>query len=200
MFRKIAMQFKKPSGFWGKISSNMMIKGNRPAYDVLLNDLNIQSGDKILEIGYGPGVGIGLIAEKFGSCSLYGIDFSELMFKRAAKRNKQFIEDNKVKLFYGDFIETDINTKDFDKIFFLNVVYFWDDLHKPFKKVHSLLKDGGVLFFYMASKDDLVKIKFAQTDIFNKYSIEQITDALKSAGFSKVDHNFKKGYYIKAMK
>lgn len=52
MFRKlIASQFKKPKGLLGIFTSNMMIKGNKKNYDVLLNDLDIRPDDKLLEIG-----------------------------------------------------------------------------------------------------------------------------------------------------
>jgi hypothetical protein len=52
----------------------------------------------------------------------------------------------------------------------------------------------------MESKDDLSKVKFTIDDIFNKYSIEQVTEALKSVGFKESEYYFKKGYYIKAKK
>jgi hypothetical protein len=52
----------------------------------------------------------------------------------------------------------------------------------------------------MASKDDLAKLKFTKDDVFNKYSIEHVTEILRSAGFREVDYLFKKGYYIKAKK
>ena len=50
----------------------------------------------------------------------------------------------------------------FDKIFCINVVYFWNDLHKPFEKIKSLLKDDGVFCFYMEKKEDLKKLKFTR--------------------------------------
>lgn len=142
MFEKIAEQFRKPSGFWGKIVSGLMIKGNRPAYDVLLKDMDVQSGEKVLEIGYGPGIGIHLLATAI-NCQIYGVDFSELMHKKASKRNKKVIASGNVNLLFGDFVETQINTDGFDKVFCLNVVYFWDDLMPPFVKIRSLLKEGG---------------------------------------------------------
>jgi ubiquinone/menaquinone biosynthesis C-methylase UbiE len=200
ILNKIGMQFKKPTGFAGKIISNIMIKGNKHEYITLINDFNIQPNDKLLEIGYGPGIGIELISKKFQSCNIYGIDFSELMFNRASDRNKQFIEKNRVHLQFGDFLDTEINESNFNKIFCLNVVYFWDDLQKPFKKINSLLKDVGIFYFFMAKKEQLSKIKFAKDEIFNKYSIEQVTDDLKSAGFNEVDYFEKIGYYIKAKK
>jgi SAM-dependent methyltransferase len=200
IFRKIGLQFKKPTGILGKIVSNLMIIGNRSAYKTMINDLSLNTNDKVLEIGYGPGIGIKLISKRFESCDIYGIDFSELMFRRATNRNRQLIKNNKAHLLFGDFIETKINTSGFSVIFCINVVYFWDNLQKPFEKARSLLKDDGMFCFYMARNEDLTKIKIARNDIFNKYSIEHIKDALISVGFSDVDYYFKNGYYIKAKK
>jgi len=198
--RKIGMQFKKPTGFPGRIVSVLMSKGNRPAYERMIKDLTIHSNDKILEIGFGPGLGIHLISKRFETSDIYGIDFSELMFRRASKRYEQLIKNNRVHLLFGDFVETKISVSGFDKIFCINVVYFWDNLQKPFEKIKSLLKDDGIFYFYMESKDDLSKVKFTIDDIFNKYSIEQVTEALKSVGFKESEYYFKKGYYIKAKK
>jgi ubiquinone/menaquinone biosynthesis C-methylase UbiE len=197
---KIGSQFKKPTGTLGRLISNLMIIGNRSAYKTLIKELTPYSNGKILEIGYGPGIGIALISKKFESCDIYGIDFSELMLRRATNRNRQLIINNRVHLILGDFIEAEINTSGFNVIYCINVVYFWDDLHKPFERIRSLLKNDGLFCFYMASREDLDKIKFAKNDIFNKYSIEQITEALKSAGFGKVEYYFKNGFYIKAIK
>lgn len=199
MFEKIANQFKKPSGFWGRIVSRLMVKGNRHAYDTLLKDMNVQSGEKLLEIGYGPGIGIQLLAEA-ANCRIYGVDFSELMFRKASKRNKELIDNKQVDLLYGDFIETPINAEDFDKVFCLNVVYFWKDLNPPFLKIKSLLKNGGAFYFYMAKKEDLSKLKFTDDSVFNKYTIEEVTEALNAAAFRTVTHHFNMGYFVKAVK
>lgn len=198
--RKIGMQFKKPTGFPGKIVSILMSKGNRPAYERMIKDLTINSNDKILEIGFGPGIGIHLILKRFETTDIYGIDFSELMYRRATKRYEKLIENNRVHLLFGDFVETEISASGFDKIFCINVIYFWDNLQKPFEKIKSLLKNDGIFCCYMESKDDLSKVKFTKDDIFNKRSIEQVTKALKSAGFKETEYYFKKGYYIKAKK
>jgi ubiquinone/menaquinone biosynthesis C-methylase UbiE len=195
----IAMQFKKPAGLFGIFTSNLMIKGNKNNYDVLITEMNIQPHDKILEIGYGPGIGINMIAEKYNSCIIHGIDFSKLMYKRASKLNKKYIDSDKVKLLMGDFITTKIDSNNYDKVFCLNVVYFWNELQTPFERIRSILKKDGMFYFYMAHKDFLIKKK-SPDEVFNKYSIEQITEALNLAGFSQVTNFFNKGYYIKANK
>jgi SAM-dependent methyltransferase len=195
--RIIASQFKKPSGLFGVFISNLMIRGNRRNYYILVKDLNVHTNDKILEIGYGPGFGINLIAEKCESCIIHGIDFSKLMYKRASERNKKYIDDKKVKLFVGDFLKDKIDGDNYDKVFCVNVVYFWDELQQPFERIRSLLKKGGLFCFYMAHKDFLIKKK-SPDEIFNKYSIEQIVAAIKLAGFSKVEYYFENGYYVKS--
>ncbi len=192
----IAGQFKKPTGFFGIFSSNIMIKGNTSKYEQMIKNLDVQPHDQLLEIGYGPGIGIKMIAQTFTSCTIHGIDFSRLMYNRAKKYNKQYIPD-KVQLQYGDFLKMRGNSNSYDKVFCLNVVYFWNELNEPFKKISSLLKNGGSFFIYMADKDAL---KTAPDSVFNKYSIDQVIESLKSAGFSQVENYFDKGYYIKAKK
>jgi cyclopropane fatty-acyl-phospholipid synthase-like methyltransferase len=195
----IASQFKKPTGLFGIFSSNLMVKNNQKNYDRLIRDLDLQAQDKVLEIGYGPGIGIQMIAERCPTCSIHGIDFSKLMYKRAGKYNKGYIYSGRVNLQHGDFLKVPIVHNEYNKIFCLNVVYFWNELIGPFEKVFSLLKKDGSFHIYMADKNTLIKMK-SPDSVFNKYSIEQIEGALQAAGFTVVEHTEEKGHYIKARK
>jgi SAM-dependent methyltransferase len=194
-----ASQFKKPGGLFGNYFSNLMENGNSRNYVVLINDLNIQPNDKILEIGYGPGTGIRLILEKCNSCFIHGIDFSKLMYRKASEQNRKSIFDKKVKLFLGDFLSFPIEPDYYDKVYCLNVIYFWDDLQIPLQKIKSALKSNGIFCFYMAHKDYLIKEKYSSS-IFNKYSIEEVTSSLYEVGFCKVEYKFNNGYYVVAQK
>jgi len=99
MFREfIASQFKKPTGLFGIFSANIMVKNNQKNYNRLIRDLDLQPQDKVLEIGYGPGIGIQMIAERCATCSIHGLDFSKLMYKRATKYNKPYIKAGRVQL------------------------------------------------------------------------------------------------------
>ena len=200
MFRNyIASQFKRPSGLVGIWASNLMVKGNKSNYEKVIGDLDLQPGDKLLEIGYGPGTGINLIAQRCPTCIIHGIDFSPLMYKRANKYNKAYIDKGIMVLQNGDFLKMAVADHDYDKVFCLNVVYFWNELRQPFGIVYSLLKKGGSFYIYMADKNALIK-KRAPDSVFNKYSIEEVVEALKSSGFENVEHYSEKGHYIKAMK
>ncbi len=191
----IGSQFKKPKGISGRIVSYFMKKGNRPAYDKIIPKLEIKKGESVFEIGYGHGMGIDMICNNH-DCLVTGIDFSELMFKESKTRNKRHIENNKLVLDFGDYLDFKYDKESFDKIFFTNVIYFWDNLEKPFKKINEELKQDGRLCIYMMSSDDLEKQKLTQSDIFNKYTIDYVREELTKAGFKNIEYQHDKGYCI----
>lgn len=200
MLRLIGNQFKKPSGILGKIISGIMKKGNGPDYDKLIPELDIKQNDQVFEIGYGHGIGINRIITKY-DCYVSGIDYSELMFKEASKRNKEYIESKRVELNYGNFLEAEIKPDYYDKVFCVHVIYFWDQLAEPFTKINTGLKEGGTFCLFMAKMEFIKKMKFTKDGIFNKYSIDHVISELTAAGFH--DFNYimnKKGTVIKCKK
>lgn len=177
-----------------------MIKGNSPDYDKIIPELDIKQGDKILEIGYGHGLGVHRILSNY-DCHVSGIDFSELMFNEATKRNKKYIERKKAELNFGNFLESEIIPDQYDKVFCVNVIYFWDNLVEPFTKIRTGLKKGGLFCFFMVNTDFLKKVKFTKDGIFNKYSLDQVVDELRTTGFEDISYNTDgKGYILKCKK
>lgn len=178
--------------------AKMMDIRNREFYKKMITELDIKSGDNIFEIGYGSGLGIELIAEHSADCSIYGIDFSELMFQEASKRNKKYIETAKVQLSYGDLLTANLENRKYDKIFCINVIYFWNELNQVFEKIYAMLNNEGRFCIFMTPEKEIKNLKFAED--FNKYSIEEVCSALKNAGFKSVTYKLDKGYYILSIK
>ncbi|HEX2959904.1 MAG TPA: class I SAM-dependent methyltransferase [Chitinispirillaceae bacterium] len=184
--RFIAQQFRQPTGFFGKIVGKLMAKGNLPVINETIQRLEISDEDIILEIGYGPGLGIMEILSTNSKCTMKGIDFSDLMYKIASKRNRKFIQDKRLELFNGDFLSFELKSNSFSKVFGVNVIYFWPDLPIAATKIKSILKPSGKAVLYMSHKEDLVKISFTKTDVFYKYDIDTALTAFRNAGFSAV--------------
>jgi cyclopropane fatty-acyl-phospholipid synthase-like methyltransferase len=198
MLRALGKQLRLPSGLFGRLVSIMMDMRNREFYEKIIKDLDLKSGDRIYEIGYGPGLGIHLIVNSITDCSIDGIDFSELMYRQATKRNKKFIDAENVNLKYGDLLTSAVDNEQYDKIFCVNVIYFWSDLTKVFEKIYSMLSEGGRFCIFMTPAKDFEKLRFAED--FFKYSIEMVESELKKAGFKSVEYKLEKGYYTKAIK
>ncbi len=122
------------------------------------------------------------------------------MFNEAKKRNSKFIENNRLELKYGAYQDINFVENTFSKIFFINVIYFWNDLELIFRKIYKDLNSNGTLYFYMAHPDDLNKLKFTDDSIFNKYTLDFVIDKLNSAGFENIEQVLNHGYYIKCKK
>jgi ubiquinone/menaquinone biosynthesis C-methylase UbiE len=194
----LSKQLRKPSGFLGNLVAKMMEFRNRNSYKEIIGKLSPQKGEHILEIGYGPGQGIYQIATSFPECKISGIDFSELMYQKASERNKKFIENGTVQLQFGDVLTLEPGNDKFDKIFCVNVVYFWNDLNLAFTRIFNMLGEKGEFLIYMDHKDSLEKAKFLAD--FCKYPVEVVESELKNAGFTRVEHSFTGGYFISAKK
>jgi ubiquinone/menaquinone biosynthesis C-methylase UbiE len=198
MSNALAEQLRKPSGFFGKLVAKMMEFRNRASYKEIVSKLSPHTGEHILEIGYGPGLGIYQVANSFPGCRISGIDFSELMYLKASKRNKRFIEKGIVNLWYGDVLTVELSKDKFDKIFCVNVIYFWNDLKLAFNRIYNMLGAKGEFLIYMDHMDSLEKAKFLSD--FSKYPVEEVERELKNAGFTDIDYTFDKGYFISARK
>lgn len=198
MLKTIARQLEKPTGFFGKIVSKGMDRRNRKFYQRMIAELDIKKGNKVFEIGYGPGLGINLIAKSQPDCLIDGIDFSELMVRMATKRNQEFINKGIVTLKYGNLLTSEVDTEKYDKVFCVNVIYFWKELKPVFEKIYSMLSRGGTFGIFMTSAQELKDLNFPEN--FHKHSVEEVEAALRLSGFLDVEHKLDNGYYIKSRK
>jgi len=106
------------------------------------------------------------------------------------------IAEGLVHLSYGDFLTAEVDQEKYDKVFCVNVIYFWSDLSKVFPKVYSMLDKDGLFCIFMTPDKVMAHRKFAED--FFKYPIGNVESELKKAGFKSVEYKLDKGYYIKA--
>jgi ubiquinone/menaquinone biosynthesis C-methylase UbiE len=63
--------------------------------------LDVQRDDRVLEIGFGPGVAIRELARLAADGYVYGLDHSEVMVRQAARRNAEGVRRGRVDLRYS---------------------------------------------------------------------------------------------------
>jgi len=173
-------QFARPRGVLGYAADYVM--AHRPSNiernQWALSLLDIKPDERILEIGFGPGLAAGKAAEK--AAEVVGIDHSMLMVRQATRRNRELIEHGKLKLLLGSVEDLTREFGAFDKIYSMNVVQFWREPVVVFHRLKTLLKpDGVILTGYMPRK-----IGAKDEDAVRKAS--QIEDWLRQTGLIQV--------------
>jgi ubiquinone/menaquinone biosynthesis C-methylase UbiE len=96
--------------------------------------LEVQSNDKVLEIGFGPGVGMELLAQAASGGYVFGIDPSKEMLDQAAAPNARAIESGQVDLRLGSAEALPFEDNSFDKAMAINSLHGWPDAIAGLKK------------------------------------------------------------------
>lgn len=89
--------------------------------------LEVRPTDRVLEVGFGPGIAIRALAGRAAQGLVYGIDHSEVMVRQATRRNRTAIKEGRVELGLG--FAADLSALDgvFDKVLVVNNFGMWPD-------------------------------------------------------------------------
>jgi SAM-dependent methyltransferase len=93
--------FGRPEGLLGRIGGVLMARGNRDCAAWVVDQLAINADDAVLEVGFGPGVGIALAAEAAPAGRVAGVDPSAEMLAQAKARNAEAMRSSHVDLHLG---------------------------------------------------------------------------------------------------
>lgn len=110
-----------------------------------VSQLGVMPGDRILEIGFGPGVAVRLLAERVASGFVAGVDPSPVMVRQGRSRNANLIRAGRVDLREGSVSALPFPDSRFDKVLSVNNIMLWPDLPANLREVFRVLKPGGLL-------------------------------------------------------
>lgn len=144
---KLRAQFAKPTGLLGIVAGLIMAyrESNRQRGDWTLSFLELHPEDRVLEIGFGPGVAIQKASETVQNGLIVGIDYSEVMLQQAQRRNATAIALGRVQLHLADVAHLPSFQEPFDKVFSVNTVMFWKDPVERLNEIRSLMQRGGII-------------------------------------------------------
>ena len=183
---KVAKQLSRPTGFWGKLIGIGMKHGNRSLNEWTIEQLNLIPSDRVLEVGFGPGFSIKQVAENVPDGWVAGIDYSKIMLEQAKKRNDVAIASGQVELKHGDVSSLPYDKDTFDKVFAVQVLYFWEDPLRILSELKRVLRPRGKIALSILDKKSLERARFTQSGVFNLYNGEDIVQLFSRAGFSDI--------------
>ncbi|HEX4981544.1 MAG TPA: methyltransferase domain-containing protein [Ilumatobacteraceae bacterium] len=143
LMRSLAKQFGNPHGALGRVAGWVMgrrtsnVRRSRWAVELL----DLQPGERLLEVGCGPGVAIAAAASR--GIAVVGVDRSAVMIGQARRRNNAAVRAGRVELVTAPVEDLPDFDKPFDKVLAVNTVGHWDDPLGGLTALRRVLRSGG---------------------------------------------------------
>lgn len=158
----MAAQLRRPSGWMARGVGQRMNAANRVLYDATWRTIDLQPGMHVLEIGFGNGLFFPELVKQADNLRVTGLDFSAAMHKEATANNRALIGSGRLQLHHGDSAAMPFADNSFDRIYCINVVYFWDDPAAHLREVKRVLRSGGTFTATIRTKSTMQVMPFTR--------------------------------------
>ena len=110
--------------------------------------LALDPADCVLEVGCGHGVAVSLVCQRLTGGQITAIDRSKKMIDMAARRNREYVSEDRAVLKTAALERADFGDERFDKVFAFNVAPFWLQPKEAFGIVRRHLAPGGAVYVF----------------------------------------------------
>jgi ubiquinone/menaquinone biosynthesis C-methylase UbiE len=141
--RVLMRMFGRPEGVLGRLGGIILARTNRSFAQELVTFLDIGASEKVLEVGFGPGVGIELLSKAAHAGRVAGVDPSAEMVKQATARNAAAIRAGSVDLRQGTVERMPFQDDTFDTVIAINSMQVWPDATAGLREIRRVLAVGG---------------------------------------------------------
>jgi ubiquinone/menaquinone biosynthesis C-methylase UbiE len=107
--------------------------------------LDVGPTDRILEIGFGPGIAVREAARRASRGRVVGIDHSPEMVRQATRRNATAVQDGRVELHQAAVDALPSFESAFDRVLVVNSFGFWPRPGDHLIEIRALMRRGGII-------------------------------------------------------
>lgn len=138
-------QAMKPRGPVGVVMGLLMERLNAAQNRATVEALEPPPDGAVLEVGFGPGHALAMLAESRPLGLVAGVDHSELMVETARRRLANRRGSAALDLRCGDAGELPFPDERFDAVYAVNSFHLWPDKEDALAEMAGVLKPGGDL-------------------------------------------------------
>jgi arsenite methyltransferase len=182
--RFLSGQAARPHGLFGPVIGRIWVSETARVNDAVLQLLAARPGERVLEIGFGPGATVRKLADT--GVEVVGVDVSAAMLTAARRRNRAHVEAGRVQLRLGDGVHLSPNNEEIDAVIAVHTIYFWPDPHATLAEIHRVLRPGGRAVVAFHTGELPLPARFDRA-VYNVPTTRDLTDWLRGAGFDEVN-------------
>lgn len=117
---------------------------NRPINRWAVGSLELTGSEQVLDVGFGGGIGLDLTRRRLPTGRVVGIDVSDDMVDRVARRLKREAAGERVQVLRADVSALPFPDASFDRAYSVNSIFFWPDPVAGVTEIHRVLRPGGM--------------------------------------------------------
>lgn len=179
MTSALMAQFGRPHGLLGYLISLTMAVENRRRNRWVVEQLGITSGQHVLEVGCGAGVGVARAAALVGSGQVFGVDVSDEAISVARWLNRKAIAAKRVELRRADAAALPYPAGHFDVVWAVNTLHHWSEPERGLGEMLRVLRGSGT--FAVAEQPRHETSPTAREDVS-----ERLAGRLRRLGFADI--------------
>jgi ubiquinone/menaquinone biosynthesis C-methylase UbiE len=147
------------------------------------NLMDVQPDDDVLEVGFGNGANIALLAERASNGQVAGAEISKTAVEMASRRNARAISEGRVTLHQAAGGALPFDDDAFDKACTVATMYVIADPSAVFKEMHRVLRPGGLAAVTFPVREKFMRFRPARTDGFHLHELADLEAAFRDTGF-----------------
>jgi SAM-dependent methyltransferase len=140
---RVGSQLANPTGWRGRIVAREMERFHRRMVDSAVELLAVSSGDTSLDIGFGGGRSLGLLADRAAPAKVTGIDQSPTMVAMARRRHRRAIRAGAIDIVDGSVDDMPFGEATFDRVLSVNCLPYWPDPKAGLAEIARVVAPGG---------------------------------------------------------
>jgi ubiquinone/menaquinone biosynthesis C-methylase UbiE len=179
----LTSQFACPTGLLGVVVGRIMAVKNAKMNEFAVEMLDLQPDDQALEIGFGHGRTIRMIAERAKAGFVAGVDLSDVMVRQAAKYNLDLIVAGRAEVCQGSVADLPYECGRFTKVLAVNNYQFWPNAELNLGETRRVMREGGLMVICLRMHSTK---RFALAPGFTEDEVADVARLVRWVGFRDI--------------
>lgn len=180
-----ARQLANPDGQIGVQVAEWLNENNRVSNGQILALLNVQPGQRVLEVGFGNGRAASEIVGQAEDVHYFGIDISPTMLEESLRFNADLVRTGRAQFHRASADRMTFPNECFDRVLSVAVMHFWQEPLPSLREIYRVMRPGAVAV--MSAADPQTRPAFAQPEFgFFLRTASEWSDLAHNCGFRGV--------------